>query len=80
VPFRGSVSPRGFSPSTCPVLPAPRALQQRQQTLQIITAADARGQTRVVEMNRQVLGNRDRMIAALESEPDTDGREAADAS
>jgi ferredoxin len=55
---------------TCPMflttaefLPQHRA--QRQQVLQIITAAEARGQTRLAEMNQQVLGNLDRMINAL---------------
>ena len=70
---------------TCPMFIStakflPQHRQQRQQTLQIITAAEARGQARVAEMNRQVLTSLDRMIAALESEPGTGGQEAADAS
>ncbi|PJE17466.1 MAG: transposase [Mycobacterium sp.] len=40
--------------------------QQRHQTLQLITAAEARGQQRLVEMNRQVLHNLDTIITALE--------------
>ena len=38
------------------------------QTLQIITAAEANGQARVAEMNRQVAGNLDKIIAALEDD------------
>lgn len=49
---------------TCPMFIStaeflPQHRQQRQQTLQIISAAEARGQARVVEMNQQVLGNLD---------------------
>ncbi len=60
---------------TCPVfittaehLPQHRA--QHQQTLQIITAAEALGQTRLAEMNRQVAGNLEKIITALESGDD----------
>jgi integrase len=63
---------------TCPLfvttadfLPQHRA--QRQQTLELITAAEARGQTRLVEMNQQVATNLNKIITSLE-----DG--AADAS
>ena len=59
---------------TCPMflttaefLPQHRA--QHQQVLQIISAAEARGQDRLAEMNRQVAGNLDRIISALEAEP-----------
>ncbi|MFD6278067.1 hypothetical protein ACFWFI_21255 [Streptomyces sp. NPDC060209] len=48
----------------------PQHREQRQQLLQIVTAAEARGQTRVVEMNRQVLGNLEQIITTLESDPD----------
>jgi hypothetical protein len=58
---------------TCPMfattaefLPQHRA--QRQSTLQIISAAEAAGHARVVEMNRQVAGNLDKIITALEDE------------
>ena len=44
----------------------PQHHAQRQQTLQIITAAEANGQARVAEMNRQVAANLDKIIAALE--------------
>ena len=49
----------------------PQHHQQRQQVLQIISAAEARGQHRLAEMNRQVLGNLDKIITALEAETDT---------
>jgi integrase len=69
---------------TCPMfittvdfLPLHR--QQHERTLQIITAADARGQTRLAQMNQQVANNLQKIITALES--DDDGRPAvADAS
>jgi integrase len=69
---------------TCPMfLTTPEFLpqhhQQRQQVLQIITAAEARGQQRLVEMNRQVLGNLDNIITTLETGPDTEKPEPADA-
>jgi site-specific recombinase XerD len=56
---------------TCPMFvttPAflPQHRHQRQQLLQLVSAAEARGQLRVVEMNRQVLSNLDRIIATLE--------------
>lgn len=67
---------------TCPMFVTtpeflPQHREQRQQVLQIITAAEARGQARLVEMNHQVLGNLDNIITALEA--DTAGNEAADA-
>jgi hypothetical protein len=56
---------------TCPMflttagfLPA-----HHQQVLQIISAAEARGQDRLAEMNRQVAGNLSKIISALEAEP-----------
>ena len=68
---------------TCPMflttaefLPHHRA--QRQQTVQIISAAEARDQARLVEMNRHVLANLDRIITALD-EPAPDTEETADA-
>jgi integrase len=66
---------------TCPMFVTtaeflPRHHAQRQATLQIITAAEASGQARVAEMNRQVAGNLAKIIAALQDEgPGT--REAA---
>lgn len=55
---------------TCPMfLTTPQFLPQhhehRQQVLQIITAAEARGQQRLAEMNHQVLDNLDHIITAL---------------
>ncbi len=66
--------PHANSCLTCPMfittaefLPQHRA--QHQQTLQIITAAEARGQTRLAEMNRQVAGNLHNIITSLEADP-----------
>jgi Phage integrase family len=68
---------------TCPMfittvefLPQHRA--QHRQTLQIISAAEARGQQRLAEMNRQVAGNLEKIITALQG--DTPRDEVADAS
>lgn len=61
---------------TCPMFLTtgeflPQRREQRQQTLQLITAAEARGQQRLTEMNRQVLHNLDTIITALDaSEPE----------
>jgi len=49
---------------------------QRQETLQLITAAEAAGQTRIAEMNKQVAANLDKIITALEAE-DGSGQQAA---
>jgi hypothetical protein len=57
----------------------PQHHQQRQQVIQIISAAEARGQQRLAEMNRQVLGNLDQIIATLETPADKKGTGAADA-
>ena len=48
----------------------PEHRQHRQQVVQIITAAEARGQQRLIEMNQQVLGNLDQIITALEDDQD----------
>ncbi len=58
---------------TCPMFLTtaeflPRHREHHQQTLQIITAAEARGQERVAEMNRQVAANLEKVITALESQ------------
>ncbi|MGH3504097.1 MAG: hypothetical protein ACRDQA_24855, partial [Nocardioidaceae bacterium] len=58
---------------TCPMFLTtteflPQHRQQHQQTLEIITAAEARGQTRIVEMNRQVAHNLNKIITALEDD------------
>jgi hypothetical protein len=58
---------------TCPMfITTPQFLPQhherRQQVIQIISAAQARGQQRLAEMNQQVLGSLDRVIATLEDD------------
>jgi ferredoxin len=58
---------------TCPLFITtseflPQHRQQRQQTLQIITAAQARGQARMVAMNQQVADNLEKIIASLEDD------------
>jgi integrase len=65
------VCPHANSCLTCPMFVTtaeflPQHHAQRQRTLQIITAAEANGQARVAEMNRQVAGNLDKIIASLE--------------
>ena len=48
--------------------------QHHEQVVEIITAAEAKGQTRMVEMNRQVAENLEKIINALaEEEGDTSG-------
>jgi integrase len=70
---------------TCPMFVTtpeflPQHREHRQQVLQIITAAEARGQARLAEMNQQVLGNLDTIITTLETDPNPELRETADAS
>lgn len=60
---------------TCPVFITtpdflPQHHTQRTQTLQLITAAEARGQQRLAESNRTVLTNLDTIITALEADPE----------
>ena len=60
---------------TCPVFITtpdflPQHHAQRTQTLQLITAAEARGQQRLAESNRTVLANLDTIITTLEAEPE----------
>ncbi len=64
--------PHANSCLTCPMFVTtaeflPQHHAQRRQTLQIITAAEANGQARVAEMNRQVAGNLDKIITSLET-------------
>ena len=54
----------------------PQHQQHRGEILQIISAAQARGQQRLVEMNQQVLTNLDTVISSLTENPE----DAADAS
>jgi integrase len=65
------VCPHANSCLTCPMFVTtadflPQHHAQLQQTLQIISAAEANGQARVAEMNRQVAGNLDKIITSLE--------------
>ena len=67
---------------TCPMFVTtaeflPQHRTHRGQVIELITAAEARGQTRLVEMNQQVLGNLDRIIDTLDEAPA--GTEASDA-
>jgi integrase len=70
---------------TCPVFITtpqfpPQHHQQRERTRTLIATAQANSQTRVVEMNRQVLTNLDRIITALEADHDpADDEQVADA-
>lgn len=57
----------------------PEHHQHRSQVLQIISAAEARGQQRLAEMNQQVLTNLEKIITALESDRDTGTSEDAGA-
>jgi hypothetical protein len=73
--------PHANSCLTCPMFLTtaeflPQHHAQRQQTLQIISAAQANGHARVAEMNRQVAANLDKIITALQA-GSRDGGEAA---
>ena len=77
--------PHANSCLTCPMFVTtaeflPQHHAQRQQTLQIISAAEAAGQARVAEMNRQVAANLDKIITALEAEGPDEKEAAAGAS
>lgn len=66
---------------TCPMfLTTPQFLpqhrQHRQQVLQIITVAEARGQIRLAEMNQQVADNLTKVITTLEADQSTHGGSA----
>jgi integrase len=67
---------------TCPMFITtaeflPRHHEHREQVIQLITAAQARGQARLAEMNQQVLTSLDNIITSLQD--DTSTQEAADA-
>jgi hypothetical protein len=69
---------------TCPVFITtaeflPQHRQHHEQVLQIIGAAEARGQARMVEMNRQVANNLVKIITVLE-DGETGTEASADAS
>ncbi len=75
--------PHANSCLTCPMFVTtpeflPQHHAQRQATLQIITVAQAAGQARLAEMNKQVAANLDKIITALEH--DGGQQETADAS
>jgi len=58
---------------TCPVFLSgpeflPELREQRHRTLTLIQAATGNGQTRVAEMNQQVLANLDKMIGGIEKD------------
>lgn len=78
--------PHANSCLTCPMFITtaeflPQHREQHQQTLHIISAAEARGQKRPVEMNRQVADNLEKIITSLEDDGQADtGEQAADAS
>jgi len=70
---------------TCPMFITtpeflPQHRQHHQQVLQIISAAEARGQTRMVQMNQQVADNLEKIITALEHDGGEQPEAAADAS
>src|SRR5271165_3887779 len=74
--------PHANSCLTCPMFVTtaeflPQHHAQRRETLQIITAAEANGHTRVAEMNRQVAANLDKIITALEADGQDGNKEAA---
>jgi hypothetical protein len=58
----------------------PQHRSHREQVVQIISAAEARGQDRLVEMNQQVLTNLDQIITTLDEDPQHGGQEVTDAS
>ena len=58
----------------------PQHHAQRHATLQLITAAEANGRARVAEMNKQVAGNLDKIITALEEDRHGAQEATADAS
>ena len=73
--------PHANSCLTCPMFVTtaeflPQHHAQRQQTLQIISAAEAAGHARLAEMNRQVAGNLDKIIASLEERGEEEGAAA----
>jgi hypothetical protein len=51
----------------------PQHRHQRSEVLQIISAAEARGQKRLVEMNQTVLTNLDAIITSLDTDEHPQG-------
>jgi integrase len=69
---------------TCPMFVTtaeflPQHRTHRGQVIELITAAQARGQTRLAEMNQQVLDNLDRIIDTLDNDGPVDDQTAPDA-
>ncbi|MFE9328781.1 hypothetical protein ACIHDR_48785 [Nocardia sp. NPDC052278] len=61
---------------TCPMFVTtaeflPQHRHQQQQVIELISSAEARGQQRLAQMNRQVLGNLTNIITTLENDSDT---------
>lgn len=70
---------------TCPMFITtaeflPQHRQHHQQVLEIVTAAGARGQSRLAEMNQQVADNLERIIRSLDAAQPVQPEAAADAS
>jgi integrase len=77
--------PHANSCLTCPMFVTtaeflPHHHAQRQATLQLVTTAEASGQARVAEMNKQVAANLGKIITALEADGQDEQEAAADAS
>ena len=75
--------PHANSCLTCPMFLTtaeflPQHRQHHQQTLQIISTAEARGQARMAEMNRQVANNLEKIITVLDAD-NGDQQQVADA-
>jgi hypothetical protein len=69
--------PHANSCLTCPMFVTtaeflPQHRHHRQELLQIISAAEARGHARQAEMNRQVADNLEKIITTLEKDSDTE--------
>ena len=77
--------PHANSCLTCPMFLTtaeflPQHRRHHQEVLQIISAAEARGHARQVEMNRQVADNLEKIITSLEGDDPRQSETAADAS
>lgn len=77
--------PHANSCLTCPMFVTtaeflPQHRQHHQQTLQIVSAAQARGQARQAEMNQQVANNLEKIITTLEADIPEQPEATADAS
>jgi|SRR5580704_11230149 hypothetical protein len=73
------VRPHANSCLTCPIFVTtaeflPQHHATGQQTLQMVSAAEATGRARVAEMNLQVAANLDKIVSALEADGDEEER------